>query len=541
MMMLPHSSMVEALRPLVGANGWDYCIFWSFSPDQRFLEWMGCCCAGAETSNPSAGNQRGTCKDVMFQHPSTRVCETLSEIPSSIPLDSSIGIHARVLISNKHSWQCNLQEDSTRVLIPVQGGLVELFISKQVVEDQHTIDFVMSHFSSPISYDDQHVGYLHSLIPTDQPASDAHHNFPWELSSDQSRLYLFGARDAEAYFRSPMAPEFDTISDKMAAIREKQTMNDSALTDDREAVELEKTSGKRELGRAADSGSEGSDQVDEDEEQRPGRGGKRHHSKNLMAERKRRKKLNDRLYSLRALVPKITKMDRASILGDAIEYVMDLQKQVKDLQDELEDLSPEDDPTKLIGSTSSNQGQEAPNPNGMNLGIALDDSPNSSRAVAACIDPKMLTGPTMIKSSAGSFEDKGQLMEPQVEVRQLDDNEFYLKVFCEQKPGGFARLMEAMGSLGLEVTNANVTTFRKLVQNVFRVEKRDNYLVQAEQVRDSLLELTRDPSGWPEVERKVTANVGGENDHHHHLGNHDNNHQNSHQYHLHFLHQHHQP
>lgn len=57
-----------------------------------------------------------------------------------------------------------------------------------------------------------------------------------------------------------------------------------------------------------------------------------------------------------------------------------------------------------------------------------------------------------------------------MEVAQIDGNEFFEKVFCEHKPRGFTTLMEAFNSLGLEVTNANVTSFRGLVSNVFKVE-----------------------------------------------------------------------
>ncbi|KAI7747369.1 hypothetical protein M8C21_002290, partial [Ambrosia artemisiifolia] len=71
-------------------------------------------------------------------------------------------------------------------------------------------------------------------------------------------------------------------------------------------------------------------------------------SKNLMAERRRRKRLNDRLSMLRSIVPKISKMDRTSILGDTIEYMKELLEKIQDLKEQ--DSESDMDQIKLLKS-----------------------------------------------------------------------------------------------------------------------------------------------------------------------------------------------
>ncbi|XP_059649974.1 transcription factor ABORTED MICROSPORES [Cornus florida] len=591
--------LMERLRPLVGSKSWDYCVIWKLSEDQRFLKWMDCCCSGAE--NTQNGGEEllfpvssiVPCRDGVFQHCRTKACDLLAQLPSSVSLGS--GIHALTLMSNQPKWlnfynsDSNVSEESvgTRVLIPLLGGLLELFVAKQVPEDQHFIDFIAAQCnislehqvidnpsqmdtsfpanmntiingvqSKPFLADgNDHKDHSNSFQPPVSPATALENlNLPYDISVDRIQLcdspmnflqqfnhtsenrakndLLF--EEMSNYFKPSVEDGSQEMDEMHRQMMNNTDMNAYVMEPLANKVQQgnDKDSVKHETGRS-ESISDCSDlNDDEDDAKYRRRTGKEPKSKNLMAERKRRKKLNDRLYALRSLVPKISKLDRASILGDAIEFVKELQKQVKDLQHELEDQS-DDEGTKNNGTNSnhSNGRLEIVNQNGFHLG----PKPEHEKAPNGFLI-QTPAGSGVVDSSKQNQDleipnEKARQMEPQVEVAQLDGNEFFVKVFCEHKPGGFVRLMEALNSLGLEVTNVNVTSFRCLVSNVFKVEKRDSEMVRADHVRDSLLEITRNPSGvWPEEMVKASEN-GNDNgmDYHHHHHHHHNHHLHGHQ------------
>ena len=112
---------MEWLRPLVQTKAWDFCVVWKLGDDPsryyffffytfrhthyqfltpicffcRFIEWMGCCCSGGYGLG-NVKEERGVehhlnhlCKDSHSEHLiRTKACETLAQLPSSMPLYS---------------------------------------------------------------------------------------------------------------------------------------------------------------------------------------------------------------------------------------------------------------------------------------------------------------------------------------------------------------------------------------------------------------------------------------------------------------------
>ncbi|PPD72192.1 hypothetical protein GOBAR_DD30913 [Gossypium barbadense] len=74
----------------------------------------------------------------------------------------------------------------------------------------------------------------------------------------------------------------------------------------------------------------------------------------VLAERRRREKLNERFIILRSLVPFVTKMDKASILGDTIEYVKQLRKKIQDLETRNKQMEADNDRPRSADSMQRN-------------------------------------------------------------------------------------------------------------------------------------------------------------------------------------------
>ncbi|XP_011094110.1 transcription factor bHLH35 [Sesamum indicum] len=162
-------------------------------------------------------------------------------------------------------------------------------------------------------------------------------------------------------------------------------------------------------------------------------------SKNIVSERNRRKKLNERLYALRAVVPNITKMDKASIIRDAIEYIQALHDEERRIQAEISEL-------ESGRATNFEYEQEI---------------------TTFCSKPKRTRMENEYDYSAP------RLMSSPIEVLELrvsnmGEKTIVVSLTCSKRTDTMVKLCEIFESLKLKVITANITAFSgRLLKTVF--------------------------------------------------------------------------
>ncbi|XP_076954824.1 transcription factor bHLH19-like [Bidens hawaiensis] len=146
----------------------------------------------------------------------------------------------------------------------------------------------------------------------------------------------------------------------------------------------------------------------------------------ILAERKRREKLSEKFIALSVLLPNLKKMDKATVLGDAIEYMKTLKEKVKTLEE---------------------QTSKTPNLESKRFEMSSSDE------IISCFSEQY----------------------PEIKARFIG-NDVLIRIHCENKPGFLEKTLAEIEKLNVTVINSNAFIFANSMLHITVTARMDKDL-----------------------------------------------------------------
>ncbi|XP_021856513.1 transcription factor bHLH18 isoform X2 [Spinacia oleracea] len=186
---------------------------------------------------------------------------------------------------------------------------------------------------------------------------------------------------------------------------------------------------------------------------------KRHPSQvqdHILAERKRREVLGHMFISLSTMIPGLKKIDKTSILGEAIKHMKHLQEKVNVLE--------------KVSAQQKSARSSMVVVKKYQLGVENDDSDDTGNGSSSIVSDNSASdsgGGGGCGSNGDSSNNAMNLNNsiPEIEVK-ITDETLLLKVYCETQNGVMAKLLKVVENHHLSVTNCSLLPFDKLALDI---------------------------------------------------------------------------